>query len=188
MMTDWPAQRLMPPDPADYTPKQQEAHDAFAQSKRKAVRGPLALWIHRPELALATQTLGSYLRFDCSLGPKLTELAILTTAKVWGSEFEWYAHKPMALDAGLSSDVIEAVRTGTPPPYTEDAERAVHEYACEAATERRISDDLYERTISVLGKDRLVDLVALIGYYGFVSLTLNTFNILPPEDAPREFS
>ncbi|WP_407494832.1 carboxymuconolactone decarboxylase family protein [Pseudooceanicola sp. MF1-13] len=187
-MTDWPAQRLMPPDPATYTAKQQEAHDAFANSKRKAVRGPLALWIHRPELAIATQNLGSYLRFENSLGPKLTELAILTTAKVWGSEFEWYAHKPMAVDAGLSDAVIQAIRAGTAPPYEADEERAVHEYAAQAAVERQISDDLYDRTISVLGKDRLIDLVALIGYYGFVSLTLNTFNILPPEEAEREIT
>lgn len=186
-MTDWPKQRLLPPDPNTYTPKQQDAHDAFANSKRKAVRGPLALWLHRPELALATQTLGSYLRFETTLGPKLTELAILTTAKVWQSEFEWYAHKPMAIAAGLSEAVIEAVRIGAPAPYETDEERAVHAFAFEAATERRVSDDLYERTLDGIGQDRLVDLVALIGYYGFVSLTLNTFNILPPEDASREF-
>lgn len=187
-MTDWPAQRLMPPDPKSYSAEQQKAHDAFMNSPRKAVRGPLALWIHRPELASATQNLGTYLRFNSSLGRKLTELAILTTAKVWTSEFEWYAHKPMALDAGLSEAVIEAIRTGAEPPYDSDEERAVHEFAFRAATERQVSDDLYKETIEVIGKDRLVDLVALIGYYGFVSLTLNTFQILPPADAPREFA
>ena len=187
-MTDWPEQRLPPPDPAAYTPLQQEAHDAFVNSPRGMVVGPLALWIHRPELALAAQTLGSYLRFETSLGRKLAELAILTTAKLWTSEFEWYAHKPMAVDAGLSDAVIEAIRTGDEPPFESEEERAVHSFAREAATARAVSDALYAETIGVLGKDRLVDLVALIGYYGFVSLTLNTFRILPPEDAPRELS
>ncbi len=186
-MTDWPAQRLMPPDPAEYSEAQQKAHNAFLNSPRKAVRGPLALWIHRPELASAVQDLGTYIRFGTSLGPKLTELAILTTAKVWKSEFEWYAHKPMAEAAGLSGAVIEAVRTGTPPPYEEEDERAVHEFVLEAQTARAVSDALYDRTIKVLGKDRLVDLVGVTGYYSFVSLTLNTFHILPPEEADRQF-
>lgn len=187
-MTNWPAQRLLPPDPAQYTTAQQQAHDAFVNSPRGRVVGPLALWIHRPELASATEKLGSYLRFSTTLGPKLTELAILTTAKVWGSEFEWYAHRPMAVDAGLSETVIEAIRTGEAPPYADEAERAVHQFAARAATERQISDDLYDSTIAALGTDRLVDLVALIGYYGFVSMTLNTFRILPPKDAAPAFA
>jgi len=185
-MTDWPPQRLLPPDPTDYSPEQQTAHDAFVASPRGRVVGPLALWIHRPELAQATEKLGSYLRFSTTLGPKLTELAIITTARVWGSEFEWYAHKPLAIKGGLSEAVVEAIRTGAEPPYADEEERAVHRFAHEAATERQVSDALYQSTIDALGKDRLVDLVALIGYYGFVSLTLNTFRILPPADAPRE--
>ena len=186
-MTNWPAQRLLPPNPSTYSPAQQAAHDAFINSPCGRVVGPLALWIHRPELATATEKLGSYLRFSTTLGPRLTELAILTTAKVWGSEFEWYAHKPMAIDAGLSTAVIDAIQTGDAPPYDSDEERAVHTFALRAATERQVSDALYQATIDVLGKDRLVDLVALIGYYGFVSLTLNTFQILPPEDATPAF-
>lgn len=187
-MTDWPEQRLMPPDPDRYTDLQRQAHDAFANSPRSGVRGPLALWIHRPELALATQQLGSYLRFESSLGPRLTELAIITTAKLWKAEFEWYAHKPLALKHGVSEQVVEAIRTGTPPDFTDPEEAAVHEFALQAARDRHVSDALYDKTLAAIGQDRLVDLVALVGYYGFVSLTLNTFNILPPADAAPEFA
>ena len=64
--------------------------------------GPLTIWLNRPELADAAQSLGRYCRYDCSLPKKLRELAILTTARIWDAEFEWAAHVDHARDAGLS--------------------------------------------------------------------------------------
>ncbi len=187
-MTDWPPQRLLPPNPDDYTPAQQAAHDAYINSPRGRVVGPIALWIHHPELAMGTHKLGGYLRFESTLGPRLTELAICTTAKLWQAEFEWYAHKPLAIKAGVSEEVLEAIRTGTPPPFDTEEEAAVHAFAQEAAEKRRTSQALYDATVKVIGEDRLLDLVSLMGFYAMVSLTLNTFNVLPPADAEPQFS
>ncbi|WP_102223541.1 carboxymuconolactone decarboxylase family protein [Acidimangrovimonas sediminis] len=185
-MTDWPAQRLAPPDPATLTPRQQEIHDAIASGPRGGVRGPLAIWLHRPELAASAQALGRYCRYDTTLSPRLSELAILTIARIWEAEYEWFAHKPHGLNAGLSAEVIEAIRTGAKPPFETEEEEVVHAVTLAAHQTRQVPDALYSRAVAVLGEDRLVDLVGLLGYYSLISLTLNIFHVSPPDDAPRE--
>ena len=84
-MTDWPEQRLPAPDPANYDARQQQIHDDIASGPRGGVRGPLAVWLHRPELAARAQDLGRYCRYDTSLEPRLSELAILTMARHWSA-------------------------------------------------------------------------------------------------------
>lgn len=59
-MNRWPDQRLSPPDPTTYDRRQKEVSDAIASGPRDAVRGPLAIWLHRPELAARAQDLGRY--------------------------------------------------------------------------------------------------------------------------------
>lgn len=187
-MTDWPAPRLASPDPEALSPRQREIHDLIAGGPRGGVRGPLALWLHRPELAASAQALGRYCRYDTLLLPRLSELAILTVARVWGAEYEWFAHKPHALEAGISAEVIEAIRTGTPPPFTRADEEVVHAFARAAHEDRAVPDVLYARAVELLGAEALVDLVGLLGYYALISLTLNIFRISPPAKAPRELS
>lgn len=177
----WPTQRLAPPDPATYSARQREIHDSIARGPRGGVRGPLAVWLHRPELAARAQELGRYCRYDTSLNARQSELAILTVARHWGSEFEWAAHEPEALKAGLPPEVAEAIRTGAIPSFDDEADRVVHAVASSVLTTGSVSDDLYAATLDVLGPERLVDLVGILGYYCLISLTLNVFRIPPPD-------
>lgn len=148
---------------------------------RGQVRGPLAIWLHRPQLAERAQALGTYCRYDSALGPRLSELAILTMACVWQSAFEWWAHKPIALNAGLEQSVVDALRDGTPPPFVDDETRLVHQVVVELTERRGLADATYERALAGIGQDRLVDLVGLCGYYTLISMTLNAFAVpLPP--------
>ena len=180
--------RLTPPDPDSYTPRQKEVHDTIVASPRGRVVGPLALWLNRPELANAAQGLGTYLRYENSLGPKLGELAICVTARCWDAEFEWFAHKPLAIKAGLDPAITDAIRDRQQPTFSDPEEEAVYTFAMEAFTNPRkqVSDATYANALKVLGQDRLVDLVALIGYYSFVSVTLNNFNVMPEDGQPLE--
>lgn len=186
-MTDWPEQRLKAPDPAGYDARQQEIHDAIASGPRGGVRGPLAVWLHRPELAARAQDLGAYCRYGSSLEPRLSELAIIVMARTYGAEYEWYAHKPAGLKAGLSEELVEAVRTGADPVFADAEEEVVYRVSRAALDTRQVPDDLYARAEAVLGHERLVDLVGVLGYYSLISLTLNIFRISPPEGAEKEF-
>lgn len=179
----WPEQRLPAPDPAGYSPRQQDIHDQIAFGPRGGVRGPLAVWLHRPELAARAQDLGRYCRYDTTLDPRLSELAILVTGRVFGSEYEWQVHKDHALKAGLAPDLIEAIRMNRRPEFSDPEEEITHDVARAALETRDVDDALYARAADILGEERLVDLVGLLGYYTLISLTINVFRIPPMGDA-----
>lgn len=181
----FPPQRLNAPDPATYNARQQEIHNEIASGPRGGVRGPLAVWLHRPDFAAKAQDLGKYCRYDTTLDPVLSELAIMVTGKVFGSEYEWQIHKGHALKTGLGADVIEAIRVGQTPAFPNREQEMVYRVALAAHTERRLGDAIYAEAREVLGDLRLVDLVGMIGYYTLISLTINIFDIPPMGDAPE---
>lgn len=169
--------RLNPPDPATYSSTQQEVHDAITSGPRGAVVGPLGVWLWRPELAQRAQTLGQYCRYDSSLPKRLSELAILITGRYWGSEFEWQHHKPIALDAGLDENIVEAIRKGDTPSFSNDDEQCVYDLAMSLYQERRVPEAIYQSAMKILGQDAVVDLVGVLGYYAFISMTINVFEV-----------
>ncbi len=178
--------RIAPPDLASLSPRQKEIHDAIASGPRGGVRGPLAIWLHRPELADKAQALGRYCRYESSLPPRLSELAIVVTARVWGSEFEWQAHKKIALEAGVSPAVVEAIRKGETPTFDAEDEAAVYHFALSLQRDRRVPQPLYDRAVANLGEAGVVDLTAILGYYALISMTINVFDIDPQNPNARE--
>lgn len=185
----WPAPRLATPDPRGYCARQREIDDSIASGPRGGVRGPLAIWLDRPELAARAQDLRRYCRYDTLLPlTRLSELAILTMARHWSAEYEWAAHKKEALKAGLSASVTEAIRTGTRPEYTDEHERVIHAVARSVLETRDVSDSLYTAAVAELGTEKLIDLVGLLGNYTLISMTLNVFRIPPHEQGRPELS
>jgi len=176
--------RLAPPTLKTMTDDQRQVHDLIASGPRGQVRGPLAIWLHRPKLAERAQALGAYCRYGSSLSPRLSELAILTMARLWSAEYEWWAHKPPAQAAGLEPEIIEALRTGATPDFDADAEASVlHRVVLELTEQRTLSRPLYDEAVATLGSGRLVDLVGLCGYYTLISMTINAFDIDLPDGA-----
>jgi 4-carboxymuconolactone decarboxylase len=104
--------RIRELDPATMSAEQKTVYDAIVSGPRGRVRGPLAVWLHRPGLADRAQALGEYCRYGTSLEKRLSELAIIIMGRTWNAEFEWWAHKPIALKEGVSEAVVEAIRTG----------------------------------------------------------------------------
>jgi len=167
---------------------QRKVYDAIIAGPRGRVRGPLAVWLHRPGLAEPAQALGQYCRYESSLPPRLSELAILTMAALWRSGFEWWAHHPVAMQAGLSPGVAEQIRVGGNPVFDHEDEAIVFRFIQSLVENREVTDDMYEYAIKVLGRDNVVDLVGLAGYYTLISMTLNVFDIQPPDSAPAFFT
>lgn len=146
------------------------------------------MWLNRPELADRAQSLGRYCRYDTLLPQRLSELAIVTLARIWGSEYEWYVHKKFAIEAGISAEAIETIRSGGVPAFEREDEAIVHAFVVAAQVEREVGDELYARAVAALGSDGVIDLVAILGYYTLISLSINIFKVSPPPGVPREFS
>jgi 4-carboxymuconolactone decarboxylase len=180
--------KLLPPDPEHMSEHQRRVYEAIMSGPRGRVRGPLAVWLHRPGLAEHAQALGQYCRYDSSLEPLLSELAILTMASLWRSEFEWWAHYPIAVKAGLDPEAAQSILRGDRPVFSREDEDVVYDFIHTLVQTRNVPDTLYQRALDTLGRDRVVDLVGLAGYYTMISMTLNVFDIQPPDGEPRQFN
>lgn len=162
-------------------PEQRRIHDEIMAGPRGVVVGPLKVWLHSPALADRAQQLGAYARYHSALPPHLSELAILVTGRIWRAEFEWFSHVGPARDAGIPEAVIEAIRTGTEPPFEDDQSRMVYAVSCELHESRRLSAETYAQAEAALGDRMLVDLVGILGYYTLISMTLNAFEVATPD-------
>lgn len=170
-------------DEVEMDARQRRIYDEIVAGPRGEVVGPLRVWLRSPELADKAQQLGAFARYGSSLPPHLSELAILTTGAAWRADFEWWSHVGPAREAGISEEVLEAIRTGAEPPFADEASAAVYHAAVELHRDRRLSDETYTRAEAALGVRGVVDLVGILGYYTLISMTLNVFEIGTPDGA-----
>lgn len=170
--------------PAQMTPAQRQVADAIMAGPRKTMGGPFNTWLRSPELADRLQKVGEQLRFHSSVPARLNEFAILITARAWDADYEWYAHYPLALKAGLKAEIAANLAKGQRPRGMAADETAVYDFVTELRRTHRVGDTTYGAAQKVLGDQGVVDLLALCGYYDLVSMTLNTAQVATPSDGP----
>lgn len=152
------------------------------------LRGPFNAWLHAPAVGQPAQQLGEAIRFETELEPALRELAILTVAAKWRADYEWWAHRTIALKTGLTEAAVDGIKNGALPVSAGPAARAVYDFADELLTRHRVSDDTYRRAAETLGDQGVIELVAVLGYYSLVSMTLNAFEVAMPQGETRPFN
>jgi 4-carboxymuconolactone decarboxylase len=167
---------------------QRRVHDAILAGPRGAVQGPLRVWLNSPDFAERAQALGAYCRYASALPPRLSELAILIVGAFWKAGFEWQAHAPAGLAAGLDADVLEAIRTGREPAFEREDEAAVHALCRELLQERRMSEPTFAHARKLLGVQGVVDLVGIVGYYGLICMTIVGFEVALPDGVADPFA
>jgi 4-carboxymuconolactone decarboxylase len=171
------------------SPEQRALMSAIASGPRGTFKmsGPFFCYLHSPAFGELAQKLGAYLRFGTSIAPRLTEFAILTTAHLWKAQYEWAAHEPQALRAGVKPATIAALRAGREPKSAPKDERAIYAFVREINQTRRAGDRSYKAVRAVLGDAGMVELVGLCGYYAMVAMTLNVFRMPVPDGTPLPF-
>ena len=162
------------------TPAQKRVNDLICAGKRGKVSGPFTVLIRAPEICEHAAQLGEHLRWGTSLSPRLSELAICMTARFWRAQYEWYAHAPLAVKAGVPAAAIEAIRTGGTPEFTAKDEILVHRICGEIFRNQRLSDASFKEAVDTLGENGVVEIVAIIGYYTLIGNTLNVFQVALP--------
>ena len=166
---------------AAMTPAQRRVYDAMINGERRSAPiGPLAIAMHRPELAETMSALGLVLRFNSTFEPRLREFTILLTGRYWDCQFEWASHESEARKAGLSDASIETLRSGG-SAFARADEQAIHDYGMELLTKHFASDATYQRVVGLFGVAGTVELTGLIGYYAMVALMLNAAEFEVPE-------
>ena len=163
------------------TPEQKKMFEDVISGERRGAAGPFNVLLRSPELMSPVQKVGEYLRFRCPLDRRIAEMATLIAARHWTQLYEWNAHHPLALKAGLKPEIAQAIADGRRPTGMAADEEIVYDTLTEALQNKSVSDVTYERAVKQFGEQNLVDLLAIAGYYALLALLLNVSRTPLPE-------
>jgi len=141
--------------------------------------GPFNTMLYAPEVGHALQELGAAIRFRTQLTPRIREMAILVVAQAWNSDYERTSHELIGRDAGLTDPEIQALRSGTGPGFTDEQEQVAYQVVRALTGPADLDNNQYDRAVSVLGEQSLVELSTLVGYYATLALQLRIFRVDP---------
>ena len=178
-------ERLPTIPPASYTPEQKQAAADFEAARKTPVFGPFEPLMHSPQVMSQARAMGDYLRYKSAIGTTLSELAILVTAREWSQDYEWTVHYPIALKSGIKAEIADAVGDGRRPAGMSDDEEIVYEFTTELLRHKRVSDRTFARADKRFGKQGIVDLTGIAGYYTLLAMELNVAQYAGPKDGLR---
>lgn len=180
-MTD----RLGPIPFAQMSASQQVAAQAVIDGPRGALYGPFVPLIRSPELMSAAQRMGEYLRYRSAIGTRLTELAILVTARQWSQPVEWAIHAPIAKEYGIADETIAAIAERRRPQELLADEELVIEFCLQLHQQQRVDDVTYAAALAAFGEHGVVDLMGINGYYTLLAMVMNAAQTAVPQtEAP----
>jgi 4-carboxymuconolactone decarboxylase len=176
--------RLPPIAREDWTEEQRRAAQEIIDGPRGALVPPFVPLLRSPELMAHAQRMGAYLRYRSAIGKRLSELAILVTARHWSQPVEWAIHAPIAVNVGIDPRVVDAIANGRRPTQMSADEAAVHDFCVELHRDKAVSEATWTRAIDRLGEKGVVDLIGINGYYALLSMVMNAARTPVPEATP----
>lgn len=178
----------------ELTDEQREQFDRIARFREPGPAGtfggPFDPWLRSPELARRSIAMGTFVWERTSLERRIVELAICVTARFWRSNVEWVAHTRAALQYGVQQQTLDAIMERQLPADAPDDEKLAYQVCIALHETHELPRPLYDRAVERFGEQGLVEIVAVIGYYTQVSMTLNAFEIQMPgiDEQPFERS
>ena len=139
------------------------------------LNGPFNAMLVSPDVGDAMQGLGAAIRYKSGLTARAREIAILELSVLRGCAFEWYAHEHVGRQAGLTDAEISALRDGAPAATFDAAESLVRDLVRTLVRERDLDDATFAAAENVLGAALLMDVIALVGYYDLLALSLRVW-------------
>ncbi len=178
-------QRLATIPPSGYSEEQRRAAEQFEAARKTPVFGPFEVLMYSPQVMTQARAMGDYLRYKSAIGTTLSELVILVTAREWTQDYEWTVHYPIALKAGIAPEVADAIADGRRPQGMSDDEQIVYDFSIELHRNKRVSDATYLRAEKRFGRQGVVDLAGISGYYTLLAMELNMAQYEIPRDGRR---
>ncbi len=161
----------------DLTEAQKKAYLGTMGDHGTKIQGPAVAWLRSPGLYEHLAAMISFMRYQSVLSPRIREFAILIVIADWDSPFPWSKHAPMAKEAGLAADIIEALRAHQQPHFSNEDEQTVYAFCAELREEHAVSHAIYQAMLDQVGEQGLVELTTLLGLYATVCMTSNAFEI-----------
>ena len=174
----------MPPIPAEkMTAAQRAAVAEFKAARSADISGPFIPLLRSPEVMTRARAMGDYLRYKSSLPPRLSEFVILLTARRWTQQYEWNAHYPAAIQAGLPAELVTAIADGRRPDRLDDELAILYDLCTELQHHRSVTDATYARALAKFGEPGIVEATSMVGYYTMLAMVMNTARTPVPNGA-----
>ena len=171
---------------AEMTPAQRTMVEHLFAGPRAGANGPFNVLLRSPEMGDIAQQFGASMRFNQAMPRKLNEMAIIIVARYWTAQYEWYAHKRAALQAGLNPAIVEAIQTGKRPAGMAKDETAVYTFCSELLNTKHVSDATFQAAKDLVGEKGVVDLMGVMSWYQMVSMLLNVDRYPMPDGVQPE--
>jgi 4-carboxymuconolactone decarboxylase len=177
-------QDRLPPIPQErWNDDQRRYAQEIIDGPRGALITPFIPLLRSPELMAHSQRMGEYLRYRSAIGLRLSELAILVTARHWSQPAEWAIHAPIAVRAGVAQETVRAIAQGRRPSGMPDDEQVVYDFCIELHERMLVGDGTWTRAVAALGEQGTVDLIGINGYYAYLAMLMNAARTPAPHAA-----
>jgi 4-carboxymuconolactone decarboxylase len=171
----------------DLTSEQRRLLGELPSGKSQELRGPHSVLVRVPDLIGPMAELGIRIRWKSRLEPRQFELMALVVAQYWSSQYEWFAHEPLARKAGVSDSIINDLKSGETPAFDDSRDDVVYDVVHELQSSRQLSESTFRAAAAELGEGLLIELVTATGYYAMVASILNAFDVSIPAGAALPF-
>jgi 4-carboxymuconolactone decarboxylase len=163
---------------SEMTDEQREGYRYLMDGPRGRLPGPYKIWIHNPKLVRAADPLGNHFTpGKSSLTEREREIAVVVITSALHSAYPNNAHEIRGKEVGLPAASVEAIIAGLPASFEDAREQLVYEVAMALANGRIVPQGLHDRAVAGLGHVSITDVIALMGYYTSVSLTMNFYAV-----------
>lgn len=163
-----------------------EHHGIFDSiaSSRGRISGPFSVLLHSPEVAGRAAHLGAYIRFESLLEDDDREVAIITAAREMNCNYEWAAHVPIAIEAGVAQKVVDIINDRGSTDGVAANYSLIIRFARQLINDKKVDQETFEQAVSKYGEQGVTELTAAIGYYGMLACALNVFEVTPESGKP----
>lgn len=162
-------------------PRQQRLYDDIMHTRpRGKLSGPFSVLMHRPDIAEPANALADCFRVHPTLDKRLIELITLLMCRAAAVKYAWAVHEPLAQQAGLTPQIVDAIRAGKRPDFSREDERLIYDLITELLTTKTLSDGTFARATAAFSRDGVIEAVSCAGFYAMVGLILNAFAVPPP--------
>ena len=151
------------------------------ETSRGGVARNYAALLNNPQASAAMAGLGGYARYETPLDPRIKALAVLTAAREACGHYVWTVNQSAAKAAGLSDEVIAAIREYRAPTGLDENDASIVQFMLEILRQHRVSDATFEEVRAMVGDAGVVDILVVTGYYHTLAHCLQALDVDLPD-------
>lgn len=150
------------------SPEAQQTVDLIRRERSGRFPHLFHLQMHNPAIVESWLGLGTAVRFKSELDSPTRELAICLVARLTGADYEWNAHRRIALTEGFSEAQLNTLPDWRKGDF-DAKQKAVLAFAEESTRNVKIADATFDSVRPHLNQRQIVELMTTVAYYNMVS-------------------